>query len=208
MENFVNTPAPTYSGVGDSISDKANSLEQAIAILENSKVKFKFNSGTSTDSLFNNSIIRSDDFHIASWFLYTTKLTELNIDEVNDAKHTILYSDKLINVVNESTTASDSLNYKFDLISKAQIGDILIFDTFKRNSSAGIYLGSNLYLTVMDTNYDNDLIINKLWDTDDFNNIEITESLNNFNGNIKRIPQLDEDSFKWYLAANGIDNLI
>ena len=199
--NTVGTEPP--SGTGVSLSDLGVQVSNAIAKVRNATVIYKFGRGTSTSNLLNDSPIYTDDFHLASWFVYNVGIIDgLTPDDVNDAKNFIINSNKLTQV-NPSSTSSDSTAQKVSLVSNAQMGDLLLFDTFQRNGTVGIYTGNNSVLTVND---ENGLTEGLFWTADEFGNNEYTGWLDQFNGTVFRIPRLNEDDYKWYVETSGISN--
>lgn len=205
VHDAVNTPAPTYYGVGLSLSDMSLAIEQALAVVSNSGARYKFNSGRAEQSLFNQARPKTDDFHLASWFLYTTGLSDLMVSDVNDAEHTIIYSDLLDTVV-PNTTASDGDLRKFEILSEALPGDILLFDDFHRNSSVGIYIGDGAFYTMVNTPLETGLSTRHLWAINEFGEKEPSADLTKFNGTLRRLPKLNGGDYAWYYRTNGIDN--
>lgn len=206
LDSTINTPAPTYSGVGYSLSELGMAVEEALAIVTNSNARYKFNAGRAEQSLFNTPSPKTDDFHLASWFLYTTGLSDLSVDEVNDAENTIIYSEMLDTVI-PGTTADDGSLRKYEILDRALPGDILLFDTFHKNSSVGIYLEDGTYCTVTENSTESGLVIHNLWSLNDFGEREPGADLLYFNGTLKRLPKLNEGGYEWYYRTNGTISL-
>lgn len=193
---------PTPSGVGTSISDVGESVNSVLSdIVDSCKIKYRFNGGSNlTSSPFSTGIAELDDLHFVTWFLLTTGYSNLEIQDANDARKTLEYSD-LLNTVTSDTTSSDSNNYKFDVLNTLYAGDVLFFDTYQRNGSVGLYLGNGDYITVNDTGTDTDLVQYSLWGRDELGNVEYTDYINSFNGLVKRLPRFDKDDYKWYVET-------
>ena len=194
---------PTPSGVGVSISDVGESVNNTLNnIISNCKIIYRFNGGNNlTSSPFtSSSTAELDDLHFVTWFLYQTGYSDLTIDEANDARKTLEYSD-LFTTVTTNTTSSDSSNYKFDILSTLYVGDILFFDSYQRNGSVAIYIGNGDFITVNDMGNDTDLVQYSLWGKDELGNIVYTDYMKSFNGLVKRLPRFDEDDYKWYVET-------
>lgn len=195
-----NVGAPAPKGEGISLSEMGDELSALINGLENRDITYKFDSGYSEDNLLLADKVVCDDYHLASWVLFNANFIEnMTIDDANNAKTFITNSDKLV-TTSPASTSSDSDSQKLTILNDAQMGDILLFDTFQKNGNIGIYIGEGKFYTLTEQS---GLIISYFWIDNEFGVPENTGWLKMFNGTIRRAPRLNEDDYKWYVQING-----
>lgn len=153
-----------------------------------------------------NGVVLSDDYNLVKKFVKDTNLLDKSTILREDFKQQVLYEGVLYDVTH-GKTSSDTPNSKLETLELAIYGDLLLFDSFQKNGSIGIYLGGGEFLTVDDLGKGvNNLIVKKMYSEDYYGTIEYTDSLDEFNGTIKRIPRLNEEDYKWQLATYGTGN--
>jgi len=182
------------------IGDKVYSV---ISKIKSANIQFEFNSGISDTDIFNADVVHTDDYHLASWFIYETGLIpELTVKQANLGKE-LVFDPTILTQTSPSSTKFDTDVQKVTTINDAQMGDLVIFDTFQKNGTVGIYTGDGKFITILD---EGGITEASFFGYDEFGNIEYTGWLTNFNGTVIRIPRLNEDDYKWYAQVSGISN--
>lgn len=153
-----------------------------------------------------NGTVLSDDYNMVKNFVILTGLIDKSITIRDDFKQQVLY-DPILDNVTQGKTASDTPNEKLETLGLALFGDLVFFDSYQKFGSVGIYLDNGEFLTVSDLGKEtNNLVIKKMYTEDEFGELEYTDSLQEFNGTIKRIPRLNEDDYRWQLETYGIED--
>ena len=187
----------------NSLTNLGLTIYDLISKIKAMSIEYEFNAGSSETNLLDNEVVITDDYHLAAWYVYNTGLIDdISMEQVNDAKNFIL-DPNILNQVSPASTSSDSLPQKIDIINAAQMGDIVLFDTYQRNGTAAIYTGEGHFITIFD---DNGLTTGNFWTSDEFGNYDYSGWVQKFNGTVLRIPRLNEDDYKWYVETSGISN--
>lgn len=180
---------------GEDLTEKEDNLRGEIErILSLGNVKFEVRAGHDyTINPFDQDPIIIDDSALAGWFYFNLGIKNWTSEDAVSGVNGLSKTIKLVDIT-ANTTSSDSLNAKLGYLDSAQIGDLLFFDTYTRNSMVGIYTGDGQMITV------NEVGINKfpLWtyssETFDY---EEGPMMRFFNGRIRRPEDYDTEGFRW-----------
>lgn len=162
-------------------------------LIDSTNIKYRLGGGSNGDPYLKN-VVLVDNPHFVTWFIKSTGfIKDMSDEDANSGMDTLLYTN-ILDEVNPLKSSSDDFNAKTNYLSQAVTGDILFFDTFQRNGSVAIYLGSGKILLVDENNNR----VYNLWITDDDGTIEYTYWMDKFNGTIKRIPYLNKEDYIWH----------
>lgn len=187
----------------NSLSILGDKVYSVISKIKSSNIQFEFNSGTSETDLLKEDIIHTDDYHLASWYIYDTGLIDgMTVEQANLGKELIM-DPTVLTQVSPVSTKSDAQTQKVDVVNGAQMGDLVLFDTYQKNGTIGLYTGDGNFITILD---EDGITEASFFTYDEFGNTEYTGWLDKFNGTVIRIPRLNEDDYKWYAQISGISN--
>lgn len=187
------TGAPVYNGDGGSdYYDILNAYLNKVKEIKN--IKYRYKGGDNSDPFATNGTIKVDNPHFVTWLLKNSGIKSNMTDLLAmSGMDTLLYKD-VLDVVNPLMSASDDYNSKLNYLSISVKGDILFFDTFSRNSTVGMYLGSGEVLAMIEDG----LSILNLWNENDDGTYDFTFWMEKFNGTIKRLPILNKEDYIWH----------
>ncbi len=164
------------------------------SLVGNTNIKYRLGSGNKGNPYNTDKKVLIDNPHFVTWFIKNSGLIENMLDDdANSGIDTLLYTN-LLDEINPLKSSSDDYSAKSKYLSNAVLGDILFFDTFQRNGSVAIYLGSGKILLVDENNnrvYD-------MWIENEDSTVDYTYWMDKFNGTIKRIPNLNKDDYIWH----------
>lgn len=203
--HYLSPSAYNVSGLdtGEAVSDKYDRLKNKLNdLLSLDNIEFQIRAGHDYSiNPFDQNPSIMDDSAMVGWVYlelglagWTSIDAVMTVDELSK-------TDKLLDVT-ANTTSSDSVMSKVKYLTSAQIGDLLFFDTYTRNSMVGIYMGDGLVLTLDDTGVSQ----HPLWiysdKTFDFTGGPMMEY---FNGRVRRANDYNTEGFVWYAQQNTND---
>lgn len=180
------------TGVDGGFEYYKNILKYLEESIDRTDIKYRLGGG-SINNPYEKDIVLIDGPHFVSWYIKNTGYTDMTDDDAKSGIDILLYTD-LLDEVSPLLSSSDDVQSKRDNLSKSVLGDILFFDTYQRNGTVGIYLGSGKILLVDENNNR----VYNLWLDNSDGTIEYTYWMDKFNGTIKRIPKLNKDDYIWH----------
>lgn len=187
-------------------TDIVDGIIDTLDKLVEKKTSYMFGEGKdSSVSPYEQNPVYLDEASFAGWTLY--ELGIINSEEATHTLPTILGSSKLVDVtpVNKSTS-SDTDNFKLEIVEKAQVGDLLLFDKYSPNDNVGFYMGSGRVYTQnegMTTESDTGMSMLYML-SEDGQKYEPTSVLQSFNGTILRPKDFNHDVVEYYYKGLGI----
>jgi hypothetical protein len=187
------------------VSSVIDDLRERLLKLSNLNTRYLYNSGKDEQvSPYTQIPAFLDEASFLGWTLYElgaigSSKAILDFDEILKLK-------ELTNVTPvEISTSSDSSTFKMEIVNKAHIGDIMMFDKNSPNDSVGFYMGAGqifIQRTNITPTSDTGMAMLYMLDDDGYN-YDPTSVLDDFNGTIYRISEYNGEGFNYY--SEGID---